>query len=171
MGINKKIKRWLTGVVLDKEYIPVSVQSDFPVELYLQNNSGATLSKLNAGDYVFLGFKPLIIGLNDINHPEIKFSFRLTETNPVLATIRFKKIQEVKLPTGSVFLYEGTGVSQAFLTGLHWFVHRLKNYFRNKPGNVKPSASLYDQLIAAYCIPRSLSVVSVSEDEKSNFFP
>ncbi len=92
-----------------------------------------------------------------------------TET---IATLSFRKEKVMLIGDMPVIFYVGVSGRHSFINPLHDLINRLRLKFRKqKPGNVVLNGNLYDQVRIAYCVPRSIAVITVGEEQSMNMFP
>jgi flavin reductase (DIM6/NTAB) family NADH-FMN oxidoreductase RutF len=171
--IRNQIKKLITGLTIPQEYICVDgLHSPLTVFLLSQNK------KINVTDsHLFLGYKPLIIGLPSladsteiINQRQIVLHFEYNGI--VLAKLVLEKVGEKILGNRILLLFRGNHGEQHFLSNTHQWINRQRANWRvNAPNNVSLPGNLIDQVRIAYSIPRIISVITTSDGELLNMFP
>jgi flavin reductase (DIM6/NTAB) family NADH-FMN oxidoreductase RutF len=128
--------------------------------------------------HVFLGYKPLIIGFcfssdsaRDCDECVLDFLPELFPDKPV-ATLSMKLIHKFDAPEGVIGLYEGVSGHHSFISSFHQFLLSFRERFRkDAAGNVALHGNLYDQVRIAYSIPRTISLITVMQEDLVNVFP
>jgi len=131
---------------------------------------------------LFLGYKPLIIGIvvktGDATFNLLKsevvigLNFKSGSDESDVAQLSLKKINQIKLGEHSVFFYEGVNGIHTFLSPIHqWINQRIEKKIKAETGNADLDGNVYDQVRIAYSIPRTISVVTVSDGSNLNLFP
>lgn len=172
MIIRNQIKKLITGLTIPQEYICVDgLHSPLTVFLLSQNK------KINVTDsHLFLGYKPLIIGLPSVaDSTEIKNQRQIVlhfEYNGiVLAKLVLEKVGEKILGNRILLLFRGNHGEHHFLSNTHQWINRQRaNWLVNAPNNVSLPGNLADQVRIAYSIPRIISVITTSDGELLNMF-
>ncbi len=178
----------MTGLSISQEYICLDLaKHECSLSVYL---SALANSFDVTGCHLFLGYKPLIIGIPLATASEeyqalkgldqIQLTFKTNEsfpnvlgTNPtVLAKLDLKMIDIKTLGECVISFYEGTCGNHSFLNFINQFINRQRdNRRKSNAGNINLIGNLYDQVRIAYSVPRIISVITVGEGELFNMFP
>lgn len=142
--------------------------------------------------HLFLGYKPVIIGLSEQDTGESFLSdhsdFCLTlvqdefksntrwknfpTDRAAVATMILKKIQQRDFDGQRTYFFECSQAKHRFLGMFHQRVNNLREKLKIRPkDNVGLPGNLFDQVRIAYSIPRKISVMTVSDDTLVNMFP
>lgn len=182
MRLKNLIKRILTGLTVPQEYVCLnSTNFSYPLSVFYSS----TKSKLNVtSSQLFLGYKPLILALsikvNDQayqvvgNQNQITLYFENPDsvTPTPLARLVLKKIGEKILDRTAILFYEGVKGEHHFLSSFHQWINRLREKSKKEiPGNVSLPGNLVDQVRIAYSLPRTISIITVSDGNLMNMFP
>ncbi len=184
MNLKSQIKKIITGLTIPQEYVCLEradLQSPISVFLQLENKK----IKLDVTtSHLFLGYKPLIIGLSfntkDHNYETVRDQDKIflgfecyLQMKPIsLARLTLKKIGEKKLADEVVFFYEGVHGVHSFLSKPNQWINRLREKFRKQsPNNVSLPGNLVDQVRITYSVPRMISIITVSDGTLMNMFP
>jgi hypothetical protein len=195
MLIRRKLRKLLTGLSLPQEYICLDQQLfTQPFSVYLSFPKAKQFANVT-GKHIFLGYKPLVIGLffetgediaKTVGDQEIlSLSFQLGDFIPdgewrgipasksSVARLTINKIKSITLGNYTLLLYEGVYGEHHFINGFHQLMSNVRERFsRRKEGNVSLEKNLYDQVRIAYAMPRNISVISVGDGKgKVNMFP
>lgn len=166
-----------------------------PLQVYLSYSGASTFTDVT-DQHIFLGYKPLLIGLyvkKDDAVPKqateqdvISLNFqvksftadsgwqRLPASRDSVARLLLKKINHVSLDGGQdLMLYKGEFGEHQLLSSFHQLVGNVRERFvKRKQGNVSLENNLYDQVRIAYSIPRNISLIALSDGHgKMNLFP
>ena len=184
MKLVKKILNKLNGLHYPQEYLCLARESlQHPLHVYLTNADRIITDITNR--HVFAGYHPLIfafpaftgIDLAKFVEIEVVFSNKLLQENSIYSSndsraklrLRFARKQEAG--TNSIYYYEGIWGEHHFLSSFHQFIIGLNNkLFNRKTGNVFLQNNLYKQVQIAYAIPRTISLVTVSQKGLVNLF-
>ena len=184
MILKNTIKKILTGLTIPQEYVCLkSKELHHPLFVFLSIDNEKF--KLNVTtSHLFLGYKPLIVALtfkvNDHNHHfvrsqnQVSLSFEnAAPVKPIhLAKLVLKKIGEKVLGEDAVLFYEGVHGEHAFLNALHQRINQQREKWRKQtPNNVSLPGNLIEQVRIAYSIPRTISIITVSDGNLINMFP
>ena len=171
MSIRSRLKKCLTGLDQTQEYICLA---DMPQPiLRVWAESDAEVREVT-NEHIFIGYKPLLIGL--LRNPaeigrSVVFHFR-NEDGLVVARLTSKTVFQWVRNNHSIVLCEGMKGSHKFIHPAHQWINRQRSILsRPKPGNVTLPGNLYDQVRVAYSIPRTISVVILSDGQHVNVFP
>ncbi len=183
MALLKKILGKLNGLHYTQEYLCLPIGSHTaPLSVYLLMN-GKIFRDITR-QHLFIGYHPLVFAINfppENVSPEVLqiiFSNHSLALNvsynkkDALASLELLKIREQPEAEGSFCFYKGVEGSYSFISLFHQFINRLYNkWYNQQPGNVFLHHNLYLQVQIAYAIPRIISLISVSLEEKFNLFP
>ncbi len=129
---------------------------------------------------LFLGYKPLIIGLtfsvDDPNFEIVKAQSELTlrflNQENSLAKLYLVKIGDKDLGKEVMLFFEGKQGTHSFLNPIHQLINRQRERWRKKlPNNIDLPGNLFEQVRIAYSVPRVISIVTVSDGPLMNMFP
>ena len=164
----KKLLDRLNGLYFKQEFLCLARES-FEHSPKLSITDGKTTKDITS-NHVFVGYKPVIFAIpsvliNDLqSKPTICFS--IANKNPASLTVEM--IQE----SHGITFYEGKYGKHHFLNRFHQFILSLKNRLYNKTaGNVFLDSNLLKQVQIAYAFPRTISLVTVQQNELFNLFP
>ena len=164
---------------------------DAPLKVILTARDKAIVKDVTAS-HLFLGYKPVIIGLLAQDTDESFLSdhseFCLTlvqdafksntkwknfpTDRAAVATMMLKKIQQRDFDGKRIYLFEGDQAKHRFLGRSHQLVNNVREKMKIRPkDNVGLPGNLFDQVRIAYSIPRKISVMTVSDDTLVNMFP
>jgi flavin reductase (DIM6/NTAB) family NADH-FMN oxidoreductase RutF len=181
LAFKNQLKRILTGLSIPQEYICIDLR-DFqsPLSVFLAIGNQDFLLNVTSS-HLFLGYKPLIIGLSfnisDENYTSIRdqrnISFHfVSEPQTEIAKLILRRIGERVIGNQVVLFYEGEHGSHSFLKHFHQCVSRQFEKWRTHPANnVSLQGNLIEQVRIAYSIPRIISVISASDGSLTNMFP
>jgi len=89
-----------------------------------------------------------------------------------VALLSLKKIYQEVVNNDTILFSEGVTGKHRFISPFHQFIIQLNNRLYNKrPGNVFLPGNLYNQVHVAYALPRTISLITVSDGELFNHFP
>ncbi len=178
--IKKLLKNFFTGLTLSQEYICLDktlFKDPLSVSFITDDNSFEVTTT-----HLFLGYKPLIIGivLERLSEEAAllsnrlygRLNFQYGESDSTVGSISMKKINKIALGESDVYLFEGIEGNHHFLNRFYKSINNLRQrvLFR-KSGNIDLPGNLYDQIRIAYSTPRVISLVTVSDGTKINLFP
>ena len=185
MKLVKKILNKLNGLYYPQEYLCLARESlGHPLHGYLASDKRIIRDITN--QHVFAGYHPLIfafpafneIDLDALAEIEVLFSNKFLQENTFysskdpIATLRLRFAMKQETGTNSIYYYEGIWGEHRFLSFFHQFIIGLNNkLFNRKSGNVFLQGNLYKQVQIAYAIPRTISLVTVSQKDLVNLFP
>ena len=192
MSLITQIKKRLTGLSFSQEYLCISLEDlASPLGVFLTfpgGNHDVTQTHL------FLGYKPLIIGLIYPDQKNVTASLEMPEeislhfTNgnfegnckwqgfeadkTSIARLRLRRKETRRLGSKIIYFYEG-------IDGVHFFIRWQQQWINNlrekvrfrKAGNVTLPGNLYQQIRIAYSVPRVISIITISDGDKINMFP
>lgn len=171
MSIRSLLKVWLTGLIHSQEYICLAEKPQ-PILRVWAESDGELLDVTD--EHIFIGYKPLLIGL--LRTPveigrSVVFHFR-NEGGLDVATLTSKTVFHRTLNSQTIVFCEGIRGTHKFIRGPHQWINRQRLWFSpSKPGNVTLPGNLYDQVRIAYSLPRTISVVILSDGQRVNVFP
>jgi hypothetical protein len=170
--LKDKIRKFLTGVTISKEY-PCVDHLEFKDEVKAWLSVNGKQTDITA-DHIFLGYKPLIAGIflpGDIDAGEVSITF-IHQTGTKLADIRLKKVTARKLGGDWFILFAGLHANVYFLPVFNRIANSVLRKFRKRiPGNVEMNGNEYLQVQAMYSVPRKISIISLGIDGLYNMFP
>ncbi|MBK5278701.1 MAG: hypothetical protein JJE09_07545, partial [Bacteroidia bacterium] len=180
MALKNHLKKLLTGLEIPQEYVCVGFETLQPsVSIFLEGN-GQEQSLNVTSTHLFLGYKPLIIGftfsIDDKNYNRVKDQAKVTLGlrcgEHSVASLSLVKIGEKILNRDVVLYFEGKHGMHLFLNPIHQWINQQRERLRkNTPNNISLSGNLLDQVRIAYCIPRIISIITVSDGTLINMFP
>jgi hypothetical protein len=184
MVLKNQIKRILTGLTIPQEYICLnSKELQFPLSVFLSIENEKLKLEVTKS-HLFLGYKPLILAVpfkvNDEGYQVVKnqdqISLRLENVEGIkpviLARLVLKKNGEKILGDEAIVVYEGVHGEHAYLNPLHQWVNQLREKWRiQTPNNVGLPGNLIEQVRIAYSVPRTISVITISDGTLMNMFP
>jgi hypothetical protein len=138
--------------------------------------------------HLFLGYKPLIIGIryNDTEKIPNEICLTFTERSPsmnftkkgfktdknAIARLYLKKRKELPYNNSALALFEGIYGEHKLISYFHQFTnHVYHSFIAKKNGGFSLKGNLYEQVRIAYSIPRNISLISVCENNLVNLFP
>lgn len=188
------IKEKILGSSLPQEYVCLALETmddRLRVSLTIKEN-GIFIDVSDS--HLFLGYRPLIIGIpirnssefydHVMKHEEICLSFHengfegvinwreFPSPNKSVARVILKKKHAMKCGVNTVFLFEGVYARHEFINDFNQFINRQRERRRrDRKVNINLSENLADQVQTAYSIPRIISIITISEHNKMNMFP
>ncbi len=194
MILKRQLKKLLTGLSIQQEYLCLSLED-------MKESMRVFLTAKNSTSYVevtkthlVLGYKPLVVAIvRDLKTtvaelPEMEETICLHfgksdfESNTrwrdfgadkkSIARVMFHKIEKKTLGMAAVFFFEGIHGEHDFISRWHQWVNTVYQGIKiPRAGNVKLPGNLYEQVRIAYSIPRTVSIVTVSDRDRINMFP
>jgi len=178
-----------------QEYICTGLEHFSPRLNVFASFQKTSLSVDITEDHVFLGYKPLVIGIpvkkdsscheafisskeiclsfNTVGvfkQSSVKYGFPVDKKS--LARLTLKRIASREYGDTSSFIYEGVKGEHNFLSSFHQFTNQLRDKLKKKKdGNVGLPGNLYEQVRIAYALPRIISIITVAKDGLCNMFP
>ncbi|HEY3403566.1 MAG TPA: hypothetical protein VGK59_09280 [Ohtaekwangia sp.] len=174
------IKKIITGLSVQQEYGCIDLlkfNTGLSVYLGVPNSSYSLDVTKN---HLFLGYKPLIIGLvfpHDVTNSSVIYENQIhlhfkASDDKTLATLTLRRISQEIYGESTLVIYEGIRGTHKFLSGLHQFINRFRDSRKVRAtGNVDLTGNLYDQVRIAYAIPRIIAVITVQDGKLMNMFP
>jgi hypothetical protein len=176
LSIRNQIKKRITGLTIPQEYVCVdNLQSPLAVFLVIEDRRIEVTES-----HLFLGYKPLIIGLpvrsGDESIEMIRGQHQVTlhfeYSGIVLAKLVLEKIGKKIVGDVNLFLYKGNHGTHHFLKNTHQWINRQREKWTVKPpNNVSLPGNLADQVRIAYSVPRIISIITTSNGKLLNMFP
>ena len=188
------LKKTILGYSLPQEYACVALEGiTDPLRVTLTLKGGNFALDVSHS-HLFLGYKPLIIGIPvhynlssgfaSAQPENICLSFHENEFtsnsrwngfpsyDKSIARIILKNNQKIACGDHSLYLYEGVYARHEFINRFNQFVNRQKEKRRaDRKVNINLSENLADQVQTAYSIPRVISIITLSDHHKMNMFP
>ncbi len=130
--------------------------------------------------HLFLGYKPLIIGLTfnvddpnfEIVKTQSKVTLRFLNRENSLAKLYLVKIGDRDLGKEVMLFFEGKRGLHSFLNPMHQWINRQRERWRKPlPNNIDLPGNLFEQVLIAYSVPRVISIVTMSDGPLMNMFP
>jgi len=176
-------KKLLLGINLPQEYICVGKEDlSSPLKVFLYDASHSRSFDIT-DQHLFLGYKPLIIGIPlDITSE----AYHLLCSNTTISLLLYKNsgdsapvaLLELEFHARknfngiSLFLFIGVKGTHVFLSSFYQVMNRLYHLRkRQNENNIKLNGNLYDQVRIAYSLPRLISIVSLGDGTNYNMFP
>jgi flavin reductase (DIM6/NTAB) family NADH-FMN oxidoreductase RutF len=185
MSLLKKILNKFNGLLYSQEYLCVSKESfQQPLQAYLVDDMRVRKNITN--HHSFTGYCPVIFTFYSLVDPDllslltikIVFTQKTLQPNEILrdkdaiAELTLKKIHQQTVDNDTVFYYEAIHGKHRMLSVFHQFIIGVNNRLYNKkPGNVFLSGNLYKQVQIAYSLPRTISLITVGQNDRFNLFP
>ena len=136
--------------------------------LHILDDAGADVTN----KHVFLGYQPLLLGFwGEGDSASSRTLQWQTEANSEIAQVDMCLIDTLAWDGESLHIYEGTSGHQRFLSRTQRWRHNFRQRLKPRKNNVYLNPALYDQVKAAYAIPRKISVASIWDGDKGNVFP
>jgi hypothetical protein len=171
IGLLKKILDRSSGLKYHQEYLCLA-RDTFAQPFHIHFLHKGQFIKDITNDHVFTGYSPLIISLYDVNDLPAEGEIVFYYEKDAIAKISMKLVSEQQTGDVRIFHYEGIHGTHHFLNTFHQFIISQKNRLYNrKKGNVYLHSNLYKQVQVAYSVPRTISLVTVSENDLCNLFP
>ena len=194
LHLKTRLKKFITGLTVPQEYCCLGLE-DFqnPLSVFLTDRDNDFALDVT-GSHLFLGYKPLIIGLSltsdstdylkireqsnvclsfgksPFKNDKTWRGFQTDQTSP--ARLLLRKISEKVLDKNVVLFYEGEFGDHSFLSPFHQFTNRQRRkLLKDAPNNVALPGNLVDQVRIAYAVPRLISIVTISDGILMNMFP
>lgn len=172
------LKQLVTGLSIPQEYVCLCADDlDKPFSVVLVDEQGNDCGDVTTS-HVFLGYKPLVIGLlaapELLNGSTVKLSLRFKQgqNQSEVAVITLRKLAVKANDNLTLVFYEGVTAAHKFISPWHQRVNRYLSKYEPKPvNNVALNDSLYDQVRIAYAIPREIRLITVSDGIRVNTFP
>lgn len=180
MILRDTLKRLIIGLTIPQEYVCIGLETLRPKLSVLLEVTNQQFSLDVTTSHLFLGYKPLIIGLtfnvNDPNFEIVKKQSKVTlqflNQQNSLARLSLLKIVERKLGDEVVLFFEGKHGIHSFLNPMHQWINRQRERWRkHSPDNVSLPGNLLDQVRIAYSVPRVISLITTSNGAFMNMFP
>ncbi len=193
MPVRNLIKKILLGSAISQEYICLALEEiQDPLKVTLSSGQGDFFDV--TATHVFLGYKPLVIGIQvprsstqhdllcEKSHVCLSFHtsaftddkrWRGFETvNKSVARLILQKKDIRVFNNTAIFLYEGAHGEHHLVSKFSQRVAREKEKRRrDKKTNINLSGNLSDQVQIAYSIPRIISIITLSDGSRMNMFP
>ncbi len=181
----KKILNSFNGLAFSQEYLCVAKES-FQQPLHVYLIAGERIINDITNQHLFTGYSPLILTLYSLAGNEsgltenIEIIFSEISVNPndffkrkdAIASLSLKMIRRQSAGDINIVYYEGIKGEHHFLSSLHQYIIGLhNNLYNKKPGNVFLHNNLYKQVQIAYSIPRTISLITISDGKLFNLFP
>jgi hypothetical protein len=179
--LRNQIRKFLTGLTIPQEYVCLnSAELQHPLSVFLSDSKKLDITSA----HLLLGYKPLILALpfkvSDQSYQVVKNQNQITidfeNSKPILPTslalLKLKKIGEKILDSDALLFYEGMHGEHLFLSSIHQKINQQREKWRkSNPNNIGLPGNLVDQVRIAYSVPRSISIITVSDGKKINMFP
>ena len=185
MQLLQKFLNKFNGLHYRQEYLCLAKESfQRPLHAYLTSND--QIIKDITNEHLFTGYSPLIFTLyftkKDtpvlLDNSEIIFSPQSLQPNDLftkkdaIAHLSLKMIRRQSITGTDISYHEAVKGKHHFLSSFHQYIIELNNRLYNKkPGNVFLYDNLYKQVQIAYSVPRTISLVTVSDGRLYNLFP
>lgn len=184
----------LTGISIEKEYVCLANPGlEEPLTVYLTGHDDSFFNVTEC--HLFLGYKPVIIGLYATAHSEkdawlhanneICLSFmdgrsflphstgsNLKTDRRALATMTMKKFKAGAFLGGVLYFYEGVCAEHHFISKFHQSLNTARRRMaKTKAGNIDLDPNRYNQVRVAYAVPRKISLITLGDGTLMNMFP
>jgi hypothetical protein len=160
-------------------------KESFRQSLHVYMSDSKQVTRDITHSHLFTGYNPLIISMMSTDaqqeFPEtckIIFSRQPLPLNEfyskkdAIARITLKLIRQQAAGGTKIYHYEGIKGAHRFVASFFQFIIGLYNRLYNKKkGNVFLQGNLYKQVQIAYSLPRTISLITVSNGELYNLFP
>lgn len=191
MQIKEQLRKVLTGLTFYQEYLCLSQKElQGALRVFLTTPDSLRVHDVTNA-HLLLGYKPLVIALvlhehkaNLAQWDKICLHMNQTdfETNMIwhgsgadkgsVARLELSKKFEKEFIGMTLYFYEGAYGVHTFLNPFYRWINTLREKVRIRPdSNVSLLGNLYEQVRIAYAIPRSISVITVSDGILVNMFP
>ncbi len=192
--IRQFIRKQILGYSLPQEYACLALEDLIdPLGVALTVKGSCTSLDVST-THLFLGYKPLIIGipvdtlsefyshLNSDDEICLSFHEKGSESSTnwrgfptfkeSIARIILRKTHSLKCGDNTLFVFEGKYAKHEFIGNINQFINRQREKRRiDRKVNINLSDNLGDQVQAAYSIPRIISIVTLVDNGKMNMFP
>lgn len=180
MIFRANLKKLLTGLTIPQEYICVGLETLRSQLSVILEISGRKFSQDVTTSHLFLGYKPLIMGLIfnvddrifETVRKENKVTLRFLNHEKEISRLSLLKITERDLDDKAVLIFEGEHGVHSFLNPIHQLVNLQRERWKKRAANnVSLPGNLLDQVRIAYSIPRVISIITTSDGALINMFP
>lgn len=178
MQLLQKLLNKLNGLYYKQDYLCLAKES-FERSLFawiVSNNQVIDITDR----HLFVGYHPLIFALRSLkettlaNELDVFFTDRefypneMIKEKDAIAKLSFNKIRQLD----ELLFYEGQKGDHGFISKFHQSILDWQNrLYNNKPGNVYLPGNLLKQVQIAYSVPRTISLITVSDGQFYNLFP
>ncbi len=180
MNLVKKALHKFNGLHYRQEYLCLARESfNQPLYVYLVNDKRIIADVTSL--HLFVGYCPLVFAFTNMDLPEniqLIFTNRQLQPNDIflkkdaIALLKLRRIKQQVADSTAILYYEGTYGKHYFQSAFHQLIGSLINRLYNKkPGNVFLHTNLYRQVQVAYSVPRTISLITVSDGNGYNLFP
>lgn len=184
MELIRRLLNRFNGLHYAKEYLCFGKEIfPEPPHFYLVAN-GLVISDLTS-QHLFVGYSPLIFAFNASALPTAPATLQLILSQHLfapnaffakkdaLAMLSLRLVKKLETDDTVILFYEGTDGRHHFLSAFQrWVNARINSWFNKKPGNVFLENNLYRQVQIAYALPRTISLITVGDDQGLyNLFP
>ena len=185
MQLLRKVLNKLNGYAYRQEYLCLA-DGPPPHSLHAYIVINNTVVSDITHQHLFTGYCPLIFAFSANQQPqlsgmeelEICFSPKIIQagssltTGQALAWLKLRRIRTDQLENDTALFYEGTAGHHRFIPAFNQFINSVNNsLYQQKTGNVYLDNRLYPQVQIAYALPRRISLISLSLQDKFNLFP
>lgn len=161
------IHRLVWGTPFQREYLCTPLESHHP-KLEIWANGIRNITE----NHLLLGYRPLLIGVWGENAEHMmSLEWRQHDAKKARAKVALKSSEEIPFGPKSLRIFEGVKGWQKFLPQAIQWRHNLRQRIKGKRDAAYIAPSIYDQVKAAYALPRKISVVSVGTVHYGNIFP
>jgi hypothetical protein len=170
MKMQNTIQRLLWGTPFKQEYLCTPLETHFPRLELIANDQYRLTDR-----HVFVGYRPLLIGLWDekiareMTEPGASIAWQYQDQQ--VARVSFSYQTSIPFEGKMLYIFEGTHGSHSFLPKSIQWRHNWRQRLMNRQNGVYLKPALYDQVKAAYAIPRKISLISVGNTEAGNRIP
>jgi hypothetical protein len=153
------LHKLLFGYYQPQEYICVCDNID---NTFLFTEDGENITN----EHIFLGYKPLIIGLKGNKKAFIRIKIEYNKR--CYGCIDLAR----RVMIGNIGLYVGINASHRLMPRLYQIAQAIKYKLKIKPpGNISLKRNLYEQVKLAYSYPRHINIITIRRDNQHNMFP
>lgn len=178
MQLLQKLLNKLNGLYYKQDYLCLAKES-FEQSLFAYIVSPTQIIDIT-DHHLFVGYSPVVIALRSLkethlaNAVDVFFVNRKFYPNEVIkekdaiAKLSLNKIRQLN----DILFYEGQKGDHGFISKFHQAILDWQNRrYNKKPGNVYLPGNLLKQVHIAYSIPRTISLITVSDGQLYNLFP
>ena len=178
MNVKEIIKNLLLGIDFPQEYLCLGLDETYQLpQVRLQWSGNHSIDVTHT--HLFLGYKPLIIGIplpkeEQAFIPSLKAELpRLVFSQPAsFGEIRLEFSYQIAWQETSVLIFEGKEANHHLLSDFHQMMHRrMEGRIKKANDPLQLSGNLYDQVRLAYSFPRYISLIALEKEGKFNVFP
>ncbi|MHA1988618.1 MAG: hypothetical protein ACW98D_18450 [Promethearchaeota archaeon] len=172
--IKNFINNFFFGITLSQEYICLSEEDlSYPNKVFLPEKDG-NLKEITS-THLFLGYKPLIIGItnsvSELREKTIQLLFG-PSAKEILGEIELELIDSNEFSQPQLQLFRGMKGINSLLNKHHQLLNIIRyKLTANKKNNLYLEGNLYIQVKVAYSVPRKIYLISLGDGKLFNIFP